>query len=720
MAGETTGNENKNSGINIPFSVSFLSYDGDLDRFFQDYVDGVKKANKEAKNEFVRTFKDGKKLFGVSFAQVGENQYKELFSELTQTGRVKTKGGKPVVKMGDFVYTKDEVDSFSLQTTSFANYKKNSSPYNIVKSRTRAQQKLEDDASRRLKNQQDKLDEQAQRAQERFELREDKRQWSREWQNLVGDALPKDEEQMAKLSKLKNELRLLGQEYEDIRMKMRGLDESSPEYQEEVNNLEKVKSKAKETSVAISSLKKEIAEDSKKNFILKLWDTFKRVGFYRIARGIFASIGQGFKTGVQSLVQFDQSANRTMSSLSTSIEKIYGSITLMAMPLVQIIEPVVGDISRWFASIAENISKASSAMQGISSYTKISDEYMKDLASEAQGFLASFDKFNSINGKTSMFDTAEMSQEEMDEAKTSNYAKIIGSVREILTNVWEIIKAILASVAELWDVISPHIGPIVAFALKIIEVLTGIGAWILKTIAEIITFLENSNLLEIALYGVLLAITLIKATQIADWFIKFAGQVKNVTGKVSEWVKKLFESEKAIKAIQVAGSVMIGILSYKIFSDLLKDADDATKWAVLIISAITAVAVAWMALQGALTWGSALPVLGIAIGAGIASAKSLMEPIKAFENGGVAEKGSLFYANEKGPELVYSGHNNSASIMNIEQFETAMSGALFGWWDVAKYDLPESGSFSFTGADVARSKSFINEFNRRNANVKIQ
>ena len=140
----------------------------------------------------------------------------------------------------------------------------------------------------------------------------------------------------------------------------------------------------------------------------RLVNTIKRVGFYRIARNLFRFIENGFKNGINNLVQFDSQANETMSKISTALTKLTSSFTLMLMPLMQILEPIITSISNAISNFAEKISMASASMQGLSKYTKISDKYMEDMANNANSTNLSFDKFESLNAQESPYETAEM------------------------------------------------------------------------------------------------------------------------------------------------------------------------------------------------------------------------------------------------------------------------------------------------------------------------
>lgn len=76
-----------------------------------------------------------------------------------------------------------------------------------------------------------------------------------------------------------------------------------------------------------------------------------------------------------------------------------------------------------------------------------------------------------------------------------------------------------------------------------------------------------------------------------------------------------------------------------------------------LVGAFTSLAVAIMAVQGILTWGSAIPVLlgAVSMGAvGITSVVKGSRNINEYATGGFPETGELFIAREKGPEYVGS------------------------------------------------------------------
>jgi hypothetical protein len=142
-------------------------------------------------------------------------------------------------------------------------------------------------------------------------------------------------------------------------------------------------------------------------------------------------------------------------------------------------------------------------------------------------------------------------------------------------------------------------------------------------------------------------------------------------------------------SIQVAGlTVGLGLL-FSAFSDLknwgdmsgLERASTILKIvagaAFLAASAIAAFHTAWSVgvAAGAIAVGVAAIVASMATAS--AAAKDMQKNIEAHANGGLATKGSLFYAGEAGPELVTRTSGGNSTIMNMAQLENAVAKGMF-------------------------------------------
>ena len=90
-------------------------------------------------------------------------------------------------------------------------------------------------------------------------------------------------------------------------------------------------------------------------------------------------------------------------------------------------------------------------------------------------------------------------------------------------------------------------------------------------------------------------------------------------------------------------------------------------------SAIAAFHTSWSVgvAAGAIAVGLAAIVASMATAS--AAAKDMQKNIEAHANGGLATKGSLFYAGEAGPELVTQTSGGGSTIMNMKQLEDAVA-----------------------------------------------
>ena len=383
----------------------------------------------------------------------------------------------------------------------------------------------------------------------------------------------------------------------------------------------------------------------------KLLNTFKRVGFYRIARRIFSFIEQGFAKGMNSLVQFDEQANKTMSGLATAWEKINASIALVTEPLLESILPMITGISDSFTDFANGISMASRSMKGFSDYTKISDDYMKDL--QNTGKQLSFDKFTSLNMEDGPFETAKITDE--DQERLAKYTNMLNNIKEVFAG----IKSVLEPVGK--------------FVKKIIE-------WVIEN--------PDSILNAIMLITALLAASKIKALFSPIVFMTFAiyEVVKNVKDLIDNWnSKSLADKIKSIIKIALYG---VGALLIALSP---------------LISFLATPAV-----------GTVFKIAGItAIGA-----TAILDGIGVFANGGMVDTGSLFIAGESGAELVTTMPSGQTGVTNVAQFKQAMLEALYEWGG----GFGDGGSvvLNLDGAEVARSRRFTEEMNRRNAGLNLR
>ena len=131
--------------------------------------------------------------------------------------------------------------------------------------------------------------------------------------------------------------------------------------------------------------------------------------------------------------------------------------------------------------------------------------------------------------------------------------------------------------------------------------------------------------------------------------------------------------------IGVAGGLaLIGASAY-IFTQMDKWSAK-TKTLVCFLGTLTATlltaAAAWMYFHGAMSLGTAIPVIVGAVTVGVASMVSLIKGIKQYKDGGIVEQGQMFIANEAGAELVGS-FDGKTGVANNQMIVSAIEEASY-------------------------------------------
>lgn len=141
----------------------------------------------------------------------------------------------------------------------------------------------------------------------------------------------------------------------------------------------------------------------------------------------------------------------------------------------------------------------------------------------------------------------------------------------------------------------------------------------------------------------------------------------------------LLTTTKSITALQMATSALTGALGFlvgdMILSNLGEDARRVVAPIMLAVGAITSLVMAMLALQGVMSWGTALPIITAGIGVAIAGIKGMLQ-VDNYADGGLPDKGTLFRAGEAGAEIVYNTPSGQSGVVNVQQIEQAMYGAL--------------------------------------------
>lgn len=142
----------------------------------------------------------------------------------------------------------------------------------------------------------------------------------------------------------------------------------------------------------------------------KLLNTFKRVGFYRIARRSFQLIEQGFAKGLQNIAKFSPEVNKSLSSITSQFTILANSVANVFVPFLKLVEPLLKNITTSIANMSNVISYLIAKLKGSSKYLKVNTEYLSDFNKEVNNF--SFDKFEALSSDdtANMFIESDVSQ----------------------------------------------------------------------------------------------------------------------------------------------------------------------------------------------------------------------------------------------------------------------------------------------------------------------
>lgn len=170
---------------------------------------------------------------------------------------------------------------------------------------------------------------------------------------------------------------------------------------------EKVKTEVKQVQDEIAELEAKL-QLKKMSGLTKLVNTFKRVGFYRIARRFFQLIEQGVSESFQQLAQYSPSINNTLSSISSQFAIMSNSLATMIVPFLQLIEPILKVVATTMGEIATVFSYLISLLTKSATYFKINTEYLKEFNKQANKF--SFDKFEALNAQDNIIEEVSVSE----------------------------------------------------------------------------------------------------------------------------------------------------------------------------------------------------------------------------------------------------------------------------------------------------------------------
>lgn len=315
--------------------------------------------------------------------------------------------------------------------------------------------------------------------------------------------------------------------------------------------------------------------------------------------------------------------------------------------------------------------------------------------------------------------------------KTIGIAVLIGSLfylyttnedfRDSVNGLLEVLSGALPSIIAPLTTILTGIGGLLA---TILDALAPILTIIIDTTAGIIEFLDEAELIEPIIYGILGAIALFKIT---SWLYNL-NKVYLFISKFIPVLRGLGDASKLAVSVGLVGlSAAIAGLVY-----LMENWEGLDTWqkVIGILGVVTAAALGAAMAFGVFhsAWSLGLAAAGIvagiaAITAVIATSQKDVDNIEVpkYADGGMPDKGSMFIAGEAGAEMVYNNSNGQSGVANIQQIAQATyqgtMGALRDWWGgmSAKNDIPQLEEANATGmyqAVTGVAKSYGNAWSK--------
>lgn len=700
--------------LEVPFYL--VLEDDDIQKGLDEVTSKIKKSGKIVENEFIKKFSDAEDKF-QTLIKLGDKLYSVV-------GRLNKKGGMDARTKPQFTEIQNLSEAKTLlYSKKYSQYNDNLEKLAIARVEKVRKEAEKEDAKNRKKEQQKLL------KQKYFDdsmggfmglLSSRNYASSREFKDIgkqIASAISKATTAGLDISKGTQASALYDSEYarmsgnvsnigsifkgilspmqiaklelDEVRAKMRDLQEEIM-FLGEGGRVDGLKKDLKELAQQAEKLEKK----TKKSFIASFFERLKSYGLLRVVRNLFMSIEKGFSSGLTKLIQFDDAANSTFSSISSSFDKINASIALSLFPIIKAFEPAIVNIANAFADFANNISIASSMMQGLSTYTKISEKYMKDLREQSNAL--SFDKFESLGAETDIFDEGNLSDLSEEEIKRAEeYKSKLNGIVEIIQNIIGIVKQIGIALGQIWQVIEPHFNTLVDFIIDVIK-------WITNLIVKIMEVANNVGGLSTLLTMILGVFIAIKSAQIANLFLSIAVKVKTLNASLTTTLTLMSAF------IGVIGGIAGSIKATKSIANW----DENTTGAQMFLDVLKKIVSVGSVVAGLIGLFTGNPIaLGVGIIGGIG--------VNMFANGGMVDSGSLFVAGEAGAELVTTMPSGQTGVTNVAQFKQAMVEAIYECADV--FQQPDgSVALYLDGREVARSKNFKDELNRTNAGLNLR
>lgn len=405
----------------------------------------------------------------------------------------------------------------------------------------------------------------------------------------------------------------------------------------------------------------------------KFLNQIKRIAIYRLIRTALRAIVSTFRDTINAFAEVDDGVNNTVSNITSSFSIIKLGLGSTILPLLQAIEPIVNQIAISFANLGNAINAALSTDE---KYTKINTQAWQDYREQinkTSGALLDFDKFRVLNQKEkSLSDFLEPNQDVKDLNK-----ELGASAWQ-----WQLIAGFVGEISETLSIIFETVRQIFEAVRPFLAIAMGIVGAILNIANGLLDILNKSGLIKPIVGAILGYLVYIGATKIITWLS---------SGKLTEFLTKLISklnltNDKLLgvlatnQALAVGIGALAGSLFYFISS--LDKMGTTAKIVIPIISALAAVLTGVAVARAAAAAGIAAPIKAGITAAALAAAITLAAgtaisvAVGKYAQGGLPDRGTLFYAGEAGAEMVYNMPSGQSGVANVSQIEQAFYNAL--------------------------------------------
>lgn len=338
--------------------------------------------------------------------------------------------------------------------------------------------------------------------------------------------------------------------YAEITSTVNAYNEAVKAFQKGIITEEELKDKTialnkvyKNYKITLQGIANQLDANNKKGtgLISKLFKKFGKVFGYRLIRQavvkIITEIGSMFKAIAELSKPFDDS----MSKLTSSIKYVTAAVTSMLVPVLELIEPLISNISIMVGDLANKFAELFAAMNGSDVYVKAKyqlQDYLDTVknATSTKGI----DEINNLSTNTteSLFVTANVSESLENLGKFKDLITSISSLLSATSN--PALESTLTIVTDLLNIISnilTALNPVIDAVTKI----TNFGSNLISTVLRPVLWLLNAITSNTkAFYTILASVAALMI--VANW-AKFIASLKMMivnivvlVAKIKDWI----------------------------------------------------------------------------------------------------------------------------------------------------------------------------------------